>query len=67
MVPLDGSPIGVADNLCPYPCPEVAPESDRSHGGAVGDTPLGGTVNDAPLGGPVGPASWEPGGFDLPG
>ena len=24
--PLEGSPIGVANNFCPVPCPEVAPE-----------------------------------------
>ena len=79
MGPLDGSPIGVADDLCPLPFPEVAHEmgvpvslwfgsgSDGSPGGAVGDATLGGTVHGAPLGGPIGPATWEPGGFDLPG
>ena len=79
MFPLDGSPIWVADDWCPLPVPEVlpvigAPGSpllgsgfDESGGGAIGDNPLGGTVNDEPLGGPDGPASCEPGRFDLPG
>ena len=79
MFPLDGSPIGVTDDWYPLPVPEVPPvmgasgspmwgsRFNESGGKAVGDSRLGGTVDDEPLGGPVGPASFEPGGFDLPG
>ena len=77
--PLEGSPIGVADDFCPLPCPEVAPElvapvspwlgsgSDGSTGVAIGEAPLGCQVDGALLGGHIGPKSWELGGFDLPG
>ena len=56
---VEGSPIGVAEYLCPLPCPEVAPEmglpgypwfgsgSDGSPGGALGDNLLGGTGDGA--------------------
>ena len=76
--PLEGSHIGVMGDLCPLPCPEVAPEfvapvspwsgsrSDRSPGWAVGEAPFGGPVDGALLGGPIGPESWEMGGFGLP-
>ena len=73
--PLEGSHIGVMGDLCPLPCPEVAPEfvapispwlGSGSPGGAVGKAPLGGTVDGALLGGPIGPASWEPSRVDLP-